>query len=164
MPSSATIVAWAPLREYRRLSPALRTSSLKPRSANIVAWAPLREYRRLSPTWRLTPAFRGCHRSDTVASTPLPRAVVAEKVATGDIDWEQAAIENTASSWKDEFALVALMAPAVAVYFVPDKVQEGFAILATLPDWYQYLLFIAISSSFGIKGVGQAAKMLAKRR
>ena len=92
------------------------------------------------------------------------RAVVAEKVATGDIDWEQAAIENTASSWKDEFALVALMAPAVAVYFVPDKVQEGFAILATLPDWYQYLLFIAISSSFGIKGVGQAAKMLGKRR
>ena len=90
------------------------------------------------------------------------RAVVAEKVATGDIDWEQAAIENTASSWKDEFALCVLMGPAIGVYFVPEKVQEGFAILATLPDWYQYLLFIAISSSFGIKGVGQAAKMLRK--
>jgi len=90
------------------------------------------------------------------------RATIAEKKATGDIDWEQAAIENTASSWKDEFALVALMAPAIGVYFVPEKVQEGFEILATLPDWYQYLLFIAISSSFGIKGVGQAAKMLRK--
>ena len=34
------------------------------------------------------------------------RATIAEKKATGDIDWEQAAIENTATSWKDEFALV----------------------------------------------------------
>ena len=33
------------------------------------------------------------------------RATIAEKKATGDIDWEQAAIENTATSWKDEFAL-----------------------------------------------------------
>jgi hypothetical protein len=24
-----------------------------------------------------------------------------------------------------------------------------------LPEWYQYLLFIAISSSFGIKGVSK---------
>ena len=92
------------------------------------------------------------------------RAVVAEKVATGDIDWEHAAIKATDSSWKDEFALIALVAPAVAVYFVPERVQAGFEILATLPDWYQYLLFIAISSSFGIKGVGQAAKMLGKRK
>jgi len=92
------------------------------------------------------------------------RAVVAEKVATGDIDWEKSAIDATTSSWKDEFALIAPVAPAVAVYFVPERVQAGFEILATLPDWYQYLLFIAISSSFGIKGVGQATKMLAKRK
>jgi hypothetical protein len=49
--------------------------------------------------------------------------------------------------------------------FIPgmrDYVKEGFEILATLPDWYQYLLYIAISASFGIKGVGQAAKMLKK--
>jgi len=32
-----------------------------------------------------------------------------------------------------------------------------------LPDWYQYLLFIAVSSSFGIKGVGQAMKMIRKK-
>ena len=90
------------------------------------------------------------------------RATIAEKKATGDIDWEQAAIENTASSWKDEFALVVLMAPAVGVYIWPEEVQAGFTVLATLPEWYTWLLFIAVSSSFGIKGVGQAAKMLRK--
>ena len=35
--------------------------------------------------------------------------------------------------------------------------------LPTLPDWYQYLLYIAISASFGIKGVGQAAYMIQKK-
>ena len=55
--------------------------------------------------------------------------------------------------------------PAILV-FIPgmkDYVKEGFEILNTLPEWYQYLLFIAISASFGIKGVGQAAKMLRKK-
>ena len=41
-----------------------------------------------------------------------------------------------------------------------EYVKEGFEVLATVPDWYQYLLYIAISASFGIKGVGQASKMI----
>ena len=63
--------------------------------------------------------------------------------------------------WKDEFALVVLLAPAILV-FIPgmkEYVKEGFDILATLPEWYQYLLYIAISASFGIKGVGQVKKV-----
>jgi len=44
-----------------------------------------------------------------------------------------------------------------------EYVQEGFKVLSTLPDWYQYLLYIAISASFGIKGVGEAAKLLKKK-
>ena len=44
-----------------------------------------------------------------------------------------------------------------------EYVKSVFEIQATLPDWYQYLLYIAISASFGIKGVGQAAKMLKKK-
>ena len=62
------------------------------------------------------------------------RPTIAEKKATGDIDWEQAAIENTATSWKDEFALVVLMAPAIAVYIRPEEVQAGFTVLATFPE------------------------------
>ena len=49
------------------------------------------------------------------------------------------------------------------IVVVSFYVKEGFEVLATLPDWYQYLLYIAISASFGIKGVGQAAKMLRKK-
>ena len=93
------------------------------------------------------------------------RATVAEKVAAGEVEWEGKMAQASDNSWKDEFALVVLLAPAILV-FIPgmtEYVRNGFEILNTLPEWYQYLLFIAISASFGIKGVGQAAKMLRKK-
>ena len=93
------------------------------------------------------------------------RATVAEKVAAGEVEWEGKMAQATDNSWKDEFALVVLLAPAILV-FIPgmtEYVRNGFEVLNTLPEWYQYLLFIAISASFGIKGVGQAAKMLKKK-
>ena len=80
------------------------------------------------------------------------RASVAEKVATGEVAWEGKMADATNESWKDEFALVVLLAPAILV-FIPgmkEYVKEGFDILATLPEWYQYLLYIAISASFQI--------------
>lgn len=93
------------------------------------------------------------------------RATVAEKVANGEVEWEGKMASATDNSLKDEFALGVLLTPAILV-FIPgmrEHVREGFEVLATLPDWYQYLLFIAISASFGIKGVSQAANMLKKK-
>ena len=93
------------------------------------------------------------------------RASVAAQGAAGKVKWEGKMADATVDSWKDEFALVVLLLPAILV-FIPgmrEYVKEGFEVLATLPDWYQYLLYIAISASFGIKGVGQAAKMLRKK-
>jgi hypothetical protein len=93
------------------------------------------------------------------------KAVVAEKVATGEVQWEKSMADATDSSWKDEFALVVLLTPAILV-FIPsltEYVREGFLVLNTLPEWYQYLLFIAVSSSFGIKGAGQAMKLMRKK-
>jgi len=93
------------------------------------------------------------------------KAAVADKVASGEIAWEKSMAESTDSSWKDEFALIVLLAPAILV-FIPsmtEYVRSGFEVLNTLPEWYQYLLFIAVSSSFGIKGVGQAMKMIKRK-
>jgi hypothetical protein len=93
------------------------------------------------------------------------KAVVAEKVATGEVQWEKSMADATDNSWKDEFALVVLLLPAILV-FIPsltEYVREGFLVLNTLPEWYQYLLFIAVSSSFGIKGAGQAMKLMRKK-
>jgi hypothetical protein len=93
------------------------------------------------------------------------KAAVAEKVASGEIAWEKSMADATDSSWKDEFALIVLLLPAILV-FIPsmtEYVRTGFEVLNTLPTWYQYLLFISVSSSFGIKGVGQAMKLMGKK-
>ena len=60
------------------------------------------------------------------------RATVAEKVASGKIEWEGKMADATNDSWKDEFALVVLLAPAILV-FIPgmrEYVQRGFEMLA----------------------------------
>tara|TARA_R100001510_G_C7622476_1_gene183061 strand:+ start:761 stop:1153 length:393 start_codon:yes stop_codon:yes gene_type:complete len=90
-------------------------------------------------------------------------AEVSKKIAAGEVDWENTMAGATNESWKDELSLIVLLLPLPLVMFdgTRDAVKEGFAILETLPDWYQYLLFIAISSSFGIKG---ADKLMGMRR
>jgi|TARA_R100001480_G_C4589695_1_gene161303 hypothetical protein len=98
-------------------------------------------------------------------ATVMAKAKVAERVAAGEVEWEKSMADATDGSWKDEFALVVLLLPAILV-FIPsftEYVRTGFEVLNTLPDWYQYLLFIAVSSSFGIKGVGQAMKLMGKK-
>lgn len=85
------------------------------------------------------------------------------KVIQNDGDWENKAIDASATSWKDEFWTLVLSVPIFMIGYaivvndpsVIDRVEDGFVALSNLPEWYQYLLFIAISSSFGIKGVSK---------
>ena len=94
------------------------------------------------------------------AQTKLKQDQIAGKVA-----WEQSAVDQMQGSWKDEVSLIVLLVPAVLV-FIPgmtEHVERGFIALQQLPEYYQHLLYIAISASFGIKGVGGAVKMLKKK-
>ena len=85
------------------------------------------------------------------------------KVIQSDGDWESKAVDASANSWKDEFWTLVLSVPIFMIGYaivvndttVIDRVEQGFVALSNLPEWYQYLLFIAISSSFGIKGVSK---------
>ena len=103
-----------------------------------------------------------------LASTWMSSKV--EKVkAEGEVKVAQAkakaVVAATDGSYKDEFALGVLLAPAILV-FIPsmtEHVRNGFEVLNTLPEWYQYLLFIAVSSSFGIKGATHAMKLMGKK-
>jgi len=84
-----------------------------------------------------------------------------------DADWESKAVDATQNSWRDEFWTIVLSIPIFMIGYSivvgdPDiviRVEDGFQALAQLPEWYQYLLFIAISSSFGIKGVSKLASL-----
>ena len=92
-------------------------------------------------------------------------AEVSKKIAAGKIDWEANMADATKGSWKDEFALVVLLLPAILV-FIPsltEHVRAGFEVLNDLPDWYQYCLYAAILSSFGLRGADKMMGMRGKK-
>jgi hypothetical protein len=76
-----------------------------------------------------------------------------------DANWEEKMASATDKSWKDEFWSIILALPIVAVAYsvitdnpaVIDSLNNAFNTLNSLPEWYQYLLFIAVSASFGLK-------------
>ena len=81
--------------------------------------------------------------------------------------WDEIHAQNSGNSWKDEFWTCILAIPIFMVGYaiivndmsVIHRVEQAFAALNDLPEWYQYLLFIAISSSFGIKGASKLMNM-----
>ena len=88
-----------------------------------------------------------------------------EQQIAGKVSWEASAVDQMKGSWKDELSLVVLLAPAVLV-FIPgcqEYVRSGFVALQDLPSYYQNLLYIAISASFGIKGASGAMKLFKKK-
>jgi len=90
-------------------------------------------------------------------------------VIQNDADWEAKMVDASANSWKDEFWTIILAIPIFMIGYaiiaddmsVVARTEQAFQTLNELPEWYQYLLFIAISSSFGIKG---ASKLMGMRK
>ena len=76
-----------------------------------------------------------------------------------DANWEDKMASATDKSWKDEFWSIILALPIIAVAYgvamdnpaVIERLTAAFDTLNSLPEWYQYLLFIAVSASFGLK-------------
>jgi len=85
--------------------------------------------------------------------------------------WEQKMAEATNSSWKDEWFTILLSTPIVAIIYgavmndsdVIYRVGLAFNQLDNLPEWYQYLLFVAVFASFGIRGADKISSLLQKR-
>ena len=91
-------------------------------------------------------------------------------VIQNDANWEAKMADASANSWKDEWFALLLSLPLVAVGYgiivddvtVIERVKDGFKALEELPDWYSYLLFFAVSASFGVKGVDKIMNLKKK--
>jgi len=101
------------------------------------------------------------------------KAIQQRKISqiNNDADWEAKMADATKDSWKDEFFSIILAMPLIAVAYsvamdnpqVIERLDMAFDTLNTLPEWYQYLLFIAVTSSFGVKGADKIMKMRGKK-
>ncbi len=91
-----------------------------------------------------------------------------ERIKT-DADWEARMAEASGKSWKDEYLIILLTLPVIFVGYgvavddpqIIERVRTSFETLSSLPEWYQYLLFIGVSASFGLKS---ADKLMALRK
>ena len=90
---------------------------------------------------------------DAKTAVKLTEAEIKKKQLTGEIDWEQSAIEASKESWKDELWTVVFVAILVA-NFIPslqDSMARGFANLEETPLWVQWCMYASIAASFGIR-------------
>lgn len=101
------------------------------------------------------------------------KAIQQRKISqiNNDADWESKMAEASANSWKDEYLTIVLTLPIIAVGYsiitgdqsVIDRLNDGFVALERLPEWYQYLLFLACSSAFAVKGADKIMNLRKKK-
>ena len=95
-------------------------------------------------------------------ATAKAEAVIMEKKATGEIDWDLEMAKGSQSSWKDEWLTILFSIPLILA-FIPgmeEVVANGFAQLNAMPEWYQYSLGVIVAASFGVRS---ATKFFGKR-
>jgi len=80
-------------------------------------------------------------------------ATVMIKSSESLADWEKIQAQNAGNSWKDEWLTLLFSIPLI-MSFIPwavPYVKEGFAVLETMPTWYQYALSVIVAASFGVR-------------
>lgn len=83
------------------------------------------------------------------------QARLIEAGLAADATWEIEQIRN--SGWKDEYVLIILSIPSI-LSFVRTKwfdgaeiVANGFASLTATPQWYQWLILLVFTATYGIR-------------
>ena len=79
------------------------------------------------------------------------------KKIKGEIAYDLEAIKGSKDSWKDE-AWTILFIIIIAMCFIPPLqpyTERGFDALSRTPQWFQFAMYGAIASSFGLRGMGK---------
>jgi len=81
-------------------------------------------------------------------------AVIMQKKATGEIDWDLKMADASANSWKDEWLTILFSVPLILAFcgdWGRQIVEDGFIALQAMPEYYRYTLGIIVSASFGTR-------------
>tara|TARA_B100000787_G_C16078200_1_gene243185 strand:- start:3 stop:377 length:375 start_codon:yes stop_codon:yes gene_type:complete len=91
-------------------------------------------------------------------------------VIQNDANWESKMADASASSYKDEYLILLLTSPVIAIMYgavtdspeIIERVRYGLETLELLPDWFTYMLGIGVTASFGVKGADKIMKLRGK--
>ena len=82
-----------------------------------------------------------------------------EKVAAGELEWNQAMAEASSNSWKDEWLTILVSIPLILAFTGhEDIVMKGFAALEQMPDFYKTAVGVVFAASFGIQSIKNMMK------
>ena len=83
-----------------------------------------------------------------------------ERMASGELEYKRAVIQNNQQGWKDEFVLLLVSAPVMILIWsifsddpaIMEKVDKFFTQFNNMPFWYQALFIGVVSAIYGLKG------------
>ena len=116
----------------------------------------------LAGTWMSGKVEEKKAQAKTRVAKAEAEAIVMQKKATGEIDWDLEMAKGSQSSWKDEWLTILFSIPLILA-FIPgmeEVVSNGFAQLQAMPEWYQYSLGVIVAASFGVRS---ATKFFGKK-
>jgi len=116
----------------------------------------------LAGTWMSGKVEEKKAQAKTRVAKAEAEAIVMQKKATGEIDWDLEMAKGSTSSWKDEWLTILFSIPLILA-FIPgmeEVVANGFAQLQAMPEWYQYSLGVIVAASFGVRS---ATKFFGKK-
>ena len=116
----------------------------------------------LAGTWLSGKVEEKKAQSATKVAKAQAEAIVMQKKATGEIDWDLEMAKGSQSSWKDEWLTILFSIPLILAFTpgMEDLVRNGFQQLEQMPEWYQYSLGVIVAASFGVRS---ATKFFGKK-
>lgn len=85
------------------------------------------------------------------------QAAMQIKQVDMEANWEQEAVRQASTSWKDEYWTIVLSIPLILVFVEPlqDDILKGFDTLMKVPVWYQAAVMAALSFAFGLRALNK---------
>ena len=85
----------------------------------------------------------------------------AQKMANGEVEYQQQVRVSNDKGWKDEFVLILISAPVILLIWsvfsddpdIQKKLHMFFEQFNNLPFWYHTLFVGVVASIYGLKGV-----------
>ncbi len=117
----------------------------------------------LAGTWMSGKVEEKKAQAKTRVAKAEAEAIVMQKKATGEIDWDLEMAKGSQNSWKDEWLTILFSIPLILAFcgdWGRNIVSEGFAALEAMPDYYQYTLGVIVSASFAVRS---ATKFFGKK-
>jgi len=85
----------------------------------------------------------------------------AQKMASGEVEYQQVVRQSNDKGWKDEFVLILISLPILLLIWsvfsddpmIKEKIDIFFVQFGEMPMWYQMLFVGVVGSIYGLKGV-----------